>query len=605
MKCMNCGADIPNIATFCTKCGVRQEFNQELINRAAQGETQAETELYNATYNTVYALVKSMVKDEDTVLDILQDSYVKAFRNLNQLQEANKFRPWLKTIARNRTMDHFRERKTVLFSEMAPLDDENADVEIEDTNPEALPEVVIDRQETSRLISEILDALPEDQRGVISMFYYEQMSVKEIAEQLGVSDNTVKSRLNYGRKKVEEKVLDLEKNGTKLYGLAPVPFLLMLLGKQEAYAMHTGDAQALLQRILQRTGGGSAEAGAHAGQQASSQIQQTGTQPVQAAVQSTGAQMAQSAIQTGMQAAAVKAGVPLAAKIVAAVAAVAVVGVGAAVVIPAFTDRVSGGADVASNETSQDAGNLFGIGDTEEEEETLQAGQSDEEDSSLTGQSDTDEASSAGQTDETDQADSGETADEVLTPVRLSQADVEELDWLNISLMHLPESNYNSPEEIAEGLRQNPALMSTLIFFECNVDIFNDATREDDRYWYVDHVDTSGVDNMLKELLDMEYDYRLLPEPDNSMDWGAYYYNGGVTIYGVPRGLEGLLFADYVGCVDEEDHSVVEYDIAYWDDYIEVGGQKVQVGSFRTHVSKADNSYGFRIVGLEIDWFDE
>ena len=193
----------------------------------------------------------------------------------------------------------------------------------------------------------------------------------------------------------------------------------------------------------------------------------------------------------------------------------------------------------------------------------------------------------------------------MLTPVRLSQADVEELDWLNISLMHLPESHYNSPEEIAEGLRQNPELMSMLIFFECNVDIFNDATREDDRYWYVDHVDTSGVDNMLKELLDMEYDYRLLPEPGNSMDLGACYYEGGVTIYGVPRGLEGMLFADYVGCVDEDDHSVVEYDIAYWDDYIEAGGQKVQAGSFRTHVSKADNSYGFRIVGLEIDWFDE
>lgn len=94
----------------------------------------------------------------------------------------------------------------------------------------------MDRQETERLIDEILNDLPEEQRAVISMFYYEQQSVEEIAAELGVSKNTVKSRLNYGRKKVESEVRALEKKGTKLYGLAPIPFLLLLFRQMEAQA---------------------------------------------------------------------------------------------------------------------------------------------------------------------------------------------------------------------------------------------------------------------------------------------------------------------------------------------------------------------------------
>ena len=322
MKCINCGADIPDNADRCTNCGTQQEFNQTLIDRAKNGDTQAETKLYNATYNNVYALIRSMVKDEDTVLDLLQDSYVKAFRNLGQLQEANKFRPWLKTIARNRTMDYFREHKTVLFSEMTPLDDEDTEVEFEDTNPETMPDVVIDRQETARLLGEILDTLPDGQRSVLSMHYYEQMSVKEIAAALDMNQNTVLTNLRSGRKKVEKKVLDLEKRGTRIYGLAPIPFLLLLLRKNEAHAMDPGSAASSLTKILQQTGNAAGtaaqEASVRAAKSAAREAAQMGAQSIAAAT-------------------AAKAGIPLTAKIIAAVAAVAVVGIGAAVVIPAIS----------------------------------------------------------------------------------------------------------------------------------------------------------------------------------------------------------------------------------------------------------------------------
>lgn len=338
MKCIKCGVEIPDHADFCTNCETQQEFNQTLIERAKNGDAQAETKLYNATYNNVYALIKSMVKDEDTALDLLQDSYVKAFRNLGQLQEANKFRPWLKTIARNRTMDYFRERKTVLFSEMTPLDDEDTEVEFEDTNPETMPDVVIDRQETARLLGEILDTLPDGQRSVLSMHYYEQMSVKEIAAALDMNQNTVLTNLHSGRKKVEKKVLDLEKRGTRIYGLAPIPFLLLLLRKSEAHAMEPASAASSLTQILQQTGNAADTAAQEASVQAAKSAAGEAAQTSASSVAEAAGQAATGTAQgvAGVAAAtAAKAGIPLTAKIIAAVAAVAVVGIGAAVVIPA------------------------------------------------------------------------------------------------------------------------------------------------------------------------------------------------------------------------------------------------------------------------------
>lgn len=234
MKCFKCGTELPKEVKHCPECGETQGFSEELINRAKDGDQDAISELYNRTYNNVYFTVKALIKSEDTILDIVQDSYVKGFKNLSQLQESDKFRAWMKRIAHNSAVDYLRKAKPVIFSTMSTEEDEV--IEFEDDRVENLPEVVIDQKETTRLIKEILDSLSEEQRLVVGMFYYEQMSVKEIAETLGISENTVKSRLLYGRKKIELQVKELEKKGTKLYSLAPLPFLLLLFKSTDAQA---------------------------------------------------------------------------------------------------------------------------------------------------------------------------------------------------------------------------------------------------------------------------------------------------------------------------------------------------------------------------------
>jgi len=202
------------------------EFTGKLIRKAAAGDQNAITELYELTYSSVYKTVKSMIADEDTVLDIVQDSFIKGFQSLDQLDAPENFRAWMKRIATNKAKDYLKKKKPILFTDMANEDGE--EIDFRDDCLDHSPEEVLDRKETARLMQEILSTLSEDQRLVIGMFYYEEMSVREIAETLGCSENTVKSRLNYGRKKVEVKVKELEKRGTKLYSLAPLPFLLWL-----------------------------------------------------------------------------------------------------------------------------------------------------------------------------------------------------------------------------------------------------------------------------------------------------------------------------------------------------------------------------------------
>lgn len=244
MKCYKCKKEIPPESKFCPKCGSPQQFTKELIDRAINSDQIAITQLYNMTKDNVYYTIKTMISDEDTAQDLTQDTFLKAMKNLGQLNEPMAFRGWIKKIARNMTIDILRKRKVISFSQMVSADSDEA-VEFEDDRPENLPEVVIDRKETTRLIGEILDTLSAEQRVVAEMFYYDGLSIKEISQELGVNENTIKSRLKYARNKIEAGVLELEKNGTKLYSLAPIPFLLLLFRSQDTYAAELPDADIL------------------------------------------------------------------------------------------------------------------------------------------------------------------------------------------------------------------------------------------------------------------------------------------------------------------------------------------------------------------------
>lgn len=259
MYCSYCGKQIRAGSKFCLSCGketlMQQSENKlsEFVKRAKTGDQDAIASLYEKTYTQVFYTVKSMIKDEDAVFDILQDAYMKAFAHLDSFEGDDKFLPWVKQIAANTARDWLKKKKPMLFSELNTDEDRDISFEeqIEDDKDENIPEKVIDQQETVRLLAEIIEGLPEDQRAAIGMHYYEGKSIKEIAALMGASESAVKSRLKYGRDKIEAKVIELEKNGTKLYGVAPLPFLLLLINSLKNYTAELSPDMNILKTILE------------------------------------------------------------------------------------------------------------------------------------------------------------------------------------------------------------------------------------------------------------------------------------------------------------------------------------------------------------------
>ena len=213
----------------------KQIISPALTARAKAGDQAAYTELYERTCPALYRTICSMTRDEDTAWDILQESYLRAFQSLNKLDANEAFVPWLRRIAVNETARRMARRTPVSFAELSGEEDDEMP-EIPDLRPESQPELAIDQQETSRLVQEIMAELPEQQRIIVGMRYYEEFSVKEIAELLQLAPGTVKAHLYSGRKNVETRVRALERQGVKLYGLSPIAFLAALLRRMEPEA---------------------------------------------------------------------------------------------------------------------------------------------------------------------------------------------------------------------------------------------------------------------------------------------------------------------------------------------------------------------------------
>ena len=181
----------------------------ELVEAARTGDQGAFTELYERTCPVLYRTICAMVRDEDLVWDILQDSFIRAFRGLAGLESAEAFLPWLRRIAVNVTASRLAKSLPVTFTELAG--EEGREPDFPDLNPENLPEQALERRELIGLVRKLLGTLPKEQQLILGMFYYEDMSVREIAEALHLASGTVKAQLHRGRKRIEAGVRALDK----------------------------------------------------------------------------------------------------------------------------------------------------------------------------------------------------------------------------------------------------------------------------------------------------------------------------------------------------------------------------------------------------------
>ncbi len=230
MICKTCGNDLQGNEYNCPFCGAAVDYI-EAVEQAKAGKEEGFSYLYEMTYrNKLYIAMKYM-KNEDEAMDVLHDSYVKAFERLSGLQDANSFPGWLSTIVANTARNTLRDRHTVNFSDMQREDQDGEAFEysIADENMTAQPEMACTTKETQEMVQELIGSLSDEQRMCVLMFHIEGYSIKDIATVLGCSENTVKSRLNYGRKNIKAKAEELQKKGYKLYSYTPMALLTYLL----------------------------------------------------------------------------------------------------------------------------------------------------------------------------------------------------------------------------------------------------------------------------------------------------------------------------------------------------------------------------------------
>lgn len=203
---------------------------KEAVIKAQNGDQGAFSFLYEETYKSKYYLALKYMKNKEATEDVLQDAYLKAFSKLGTLKQPEAFEGWLGMIVANTAKNMLVKKNPLLFSEMA-VDQEGEEYvyDVEDEDPEGQPELAYSREETKELVHALLDGLSEEQRMAILMFHLENASISEIAQAMECSENTVKSRLNYGRKNLKIQAEQLQKKGYKLYAVAPVLLLVYLL----------------------------------------------------------------------------------------------------------------------------------------------------------------------------------------------------------------------------------------------------------------------------------------------------------------------------------------------------------------------------------------
>lgn len=199
------------------------------VREYQSGNREEFDKVYELSHRYLYVCIEHLVGNEDAAKDLLQETYLDITRNILQLRDPEDFLSWAAAIARRRCYAYFNKEDKWILSD-AGEDGQELLAAVADDEA-FIPESILQDMEKRRLIREIIDGLSDMQRLCVIAYYYQERKQEEIAEELGIPINTVKSHLNRAKAKIRQEVLALEKEkDTKLYTLAP--FMLLFFAKE-------------------------------------------------------------------------------------------------------------------------------------------------------------------------------------------------------------------------------------------------------------------------------------------------------------------------------------------------------------------------------------
>lgn len=200
----------------------------KLVEQIKKGDNKSFDKLYKLTEKEIWFTCISFLKNEANAQDIMQETYITAFLKIQTLEKNAQFRSWLNRIAVNKCKDYLKGKGEIQLSDEIL---ENEAVQDELTIPE---EYITNQSKRGCILSLMQEALTDVQYQTVIMYYFNEMSVSEIAEFFECSKGTVLSRLNYSRAKMKKAITDYEeKSGDRLHGVVFVP-LFGSIFKEEA-----------------------------------------------------------------------------------------------------------------------------------------------------------------------------------------------------------------------------------------------------------------------------------------------------------------------------------------------------------------------------------
>tara|TARA_R100001143_G_C3361331_1_gene136742 strand:+ start:37101 stop:37730 length:630 start_codon:yes stop_codon:yes gene_type:complete len=181
--------------------------DDKLVKSAINGDQDAFKALMNKYQKPLYYHIIKMVKNNEQVEDIIQESFVKAFSNLDSYNTNYAFSTWLYRITTNHTIDYLRKKKLQTTSIDEPIRAKDGEMQMQIVGNAETDRKII-RKERKKIVSDAIQNLPEKYREVIEMRHLEELSYQEISEQLDLPLGTVKAHIFRAREMLYKALID-------------------------------------------------------------------------------------------------------------------------------------------------------------------------------------------------------------------------------------------------------------------------------------------------------------------------------------------------------------------------------------------------------------
>jgi len=179
-----------------------------LVKKAVGGNEKAYKKLVDKYERALYFHILKMIKDREQVEDLVQETFVKAFDNLNTYSTNYAFSTWLYRIATNHTIDYLRKKKLKTLSIDQPMKTKDGEMEMQLPDESAGTDRNIIRKQRQKIVQNAIDNLPEKYRKVIELRHMEEKSYKEIANVLDLPLGTVKAHIFRAREMLYKALKD-------------------------------------------------------------------------------------------------------------------------------------------------------------------------------------------------------------------------------------------------------------------------------------------------------------------------------------------------------------------------------------------------------------